>query len=61
MTKNLVELKPLPCPFCGFDDCEIRHIEEDEYYVLCSACESSGSVHSNEKGCIEAWNRRNCD
>lgn len=50
------ELKPLPCPFCGWGtivDGGFLH-----YRCTCSACGASTKEYPTWELAVEAWNRR---
>lgn len=59
----MAELRPFP--FCGSDAIYIRShyytVFDDEYYLYCADCWSSGTHKFSQKKAIEAWNRRAYD
>lgn len=47
-----------PCPFCGGEDCEIRHETDNSFYVFCKDCGVMCEYAMSEYDCKVAWNRR---
>jgi len=61
MSKNLVELKPLPCPFCGG---KVSINYERTFYIECPKCIirfMPCGVWDKESYCVDTWNRRVCE
>jgi Lar family restriction alleviation protein len=56
MSKNLVELKPLPCPFCGDINIEINYTSV--YWCSCVGCGAEAAHGRTQKESIKIWNRR---
>lgn len=66
------EPKPLPCPFCGSTDVELKHISYGDHAVSCNAtgCRINGPLfriehdaayeeqHIGRTKALAAWNRR---
>lgn len=58
------ELKP--CPFCGKNELTMgrsfvsgnKGKYKNQYYIVCSICDSKGPNWHTEKGAVNAWNRR---
>jgi len=50
MSKNLVELKALPCPFCG--ELPIKDVFHGSILVKCMSCQGVQWM------LLEQWNRR---
>lgn len=50
------------CPFCGWQECELRGSEEhgDAYHVVCmnNRCEAEGPVSLTSDYAVENWNTR---
>jgi len=45
------------CPFCGYDDSEVRN-DMGWYWVRCCCCECQGPVSPTKKRAWEIWNKR---
>jgi len=50
--------KENPCPFCGYDDSEVRSDAKGWYWVYCYCCECQGPSSPGKKRAWEAWNKR---
>jgi len=55
---NLVELKPLPCPFCGAVDDVVIFSDEGQHQVLCWKCMCQTRNFNTKEECVAVWNRR---
>ena len=56
-----------PCPFCGFDECEIRVAPwkdgwRSQYFVLCNydegGCGAAGGERHSVAEAVDCWNER---
>lgn len=56
-----------PCPFCGFDECEIRVAPGKDgwrtrYFVLCNydegGCGTAGGERHSVAEAVDCWNER---
>lgn len=55
------ELKPLPCPACGSQNCNFGLVENytlgyDEHFIECWCCDMQGPYCDTEEAAIAAWN-----
>ena len=54
----------LPCPFCGWDDCDAVDLPPDNlrptetHYIVCHECGLEGPLHDSRAEAAAAWNRR---
>jgi len=60
-------MKPLPCPFCGFDEPEIVSNGIGDYFIRCSSpnddqlgcgARTSDANCESEKQALKRWNSR---
>lgn len=57
-----------PCPFCGFDECEIRVVDRQKegwrlrHFVLCNydrgGCGAAGGERHSVTEAVDCWNER---
>ena len=47
-----------PCPFCGSKKVEYFEAWEDEHYVGCHFCKTTGPLTMDKEKAIERWNNR---
>ncbi|MGI0148700.1 MAG: Lar family restriction alleviation protein [Thermoplasmata archaeon] len=52
--------KPLPCPFCGEEDCfSLEYLEgEPIFYLMCLDCGTTGPSASSEEEAYKLWDKR---
>ena len=55
MGELAVDLKLLPCPFCGGAP-ELEPVDQQE--VRCMACGCQTNIEENTEDAVAAWNRR---
>jgi len=55
--EKLMEDRMERCPFCGFEDGEVRPDDNRHYYVYCNCCECRGPSSPTKHRAVGAWNR----
>lgn len=46
------------CPFCGFNDNEVKRADRKRFYIYCYCCESRGPIGYGPERAIKLWNRK---
>jgi len=52
------------CPFCGFEDTEIRADDNRHFFIFCNCCECQGPSSPTKRRAVGSWNLwrdKSCD
>lgn len=54
---EIVEETPLPCPFCGSNQVDLRYNGEKHFFIACLSCKAEGPITNFRTSAKEYWNK----